>query len=718
MTDTSIGQVAKKARRDETIVEELHGQKIADPYRWLEDPDAPETVAFVEAQNKMYDEATAGLQELRSKVSTRLTEIFNFPKFTCYSRHGGKLIFEHNTGLQQQSVMYVQEDLGKEAAVLLDPNTLSDDGTVALRGHAFSRSGSIMSYGVSAAGSDWTSIKFIRVSEKEQLPETLEKVKFSCQSWLRDEGIFYNRYLPDKSKQDGTETEANRNQKLFYHKIGTSQEADILVFEMPDEPEWMASAEVTDDDRYLLLFMRKGCNPENLVWVVDLETTPLESIKNSWTKVINTWEGQFDYVANDGQDFVFTTTWLSPKKRVVRIKSFLDVTKGADVSSWVDVIPESVYPLECALAVAGDFVVVEHMKDVKSSVSVHKLSDGAHVRDVGLPIGSLVGLKGKRSLKEVFLKFTSFLEPGVVYRLGDVTTDGPLEVVKETQLADGLNLSDFETNQYFFDSEDGTKIPIFVMHRKGIVCDGTNPAILYGYGGFNISVTPSFSVSRLLWCSNFRGVFAVANIRGGGEYGLAWHNGGRLKNKQNCFTDFQCAAKSLVEKGYTSASKLCIQGGSNGGLLVCACANQAPSLFRAVISQVGVLDMLRFHKFTIGHAWTSDFGDPEKAADFQVALAYSPLHNIKTPPEDGSWQYPSILMLTADHDDRVVPLHSLKVIAELQHTAGSSKAQTNPLLIKVDTKAGHGAGKPTTKVIDEAAHIYAFVADATGATWL
>jgi len=414
---------------------------------------------------------------------------------------------------------------------------------------------------------------------------------------------------------------------------------------------------------------------------------------------------------------VFTTSWSAPKKRLIRIASFLDVAKGADASAWVDLIPERPDPLESAIAVAEEFVMVEYLKDVKSEVSIHRLADGSHVRTLDLPIGTVVGLVCKRSQSEVFVKLLSFLEPGIIYRIGDVATGGALEVVNSTELAGGVDLTAFETHQHFYESEDGTKIPIFVMHRKGLSLDGSNPTLLYGYGGFNISLTPNFSVSRLLWCQHFRGVFAIANIRGGGEYGLDWHNGGRLNNKQNCFTDFQYAAKFLVSKGYTAEKHLAIQGGSNGGLLVCACANQAPTLFRAVVSQVGVLDILRFHKFTIGHAWTSDFGDPEKPEDFEVALAYSPLHNIKAPPEDGTWQYPSILMLTADHDDRVVPLHSLKVIAELQYTAGSSKGQQNPLLIKVDTKAGHGAGKPTSKVIDETAHTYAFVADATGAKW-
>lgn len=706
------------ARRDKTVVETLHGRPIADPYRWLEDPDSEETKQFVEAQNLCYDQATAHTEGVRGQIQERLTALFDFPKTTCFYREGGRLIFEHNTGLQQQSVVYVQPDLGAEPEVLLDPNGFSEDGTTSLRGRAFSRDGSMMSYGVSVSGSDWSQVKFMSVAEKRQLPDLLENVKFSCQSWWRNDGIFYNSYLKDASPQDGTETESNRNQKLFYHKLGTSQGEDVLVWEDNENPELMASAEVTDDDHYLLLFIRKGCERKNLVWAVDLDTTPLAEVKDKWVRAVDTWGGLFSYVANDGADFLFTTTLSSPKTRLVRIAGFL--TGGAnDPSMWTDIVPEKPEPLESAAAVAQDFVLLEYMKDVKSSLSLHRLADGAHIRDIDIPVGSVAGWSCKRSLREVFIKFTSFLEPGVVYRLADVSAGeaGALETVKATELAGGLDLTQFETHQVFYDSDNGTKIPMFLVHRKGLQLDGQNPTLLYGYGGFRNSLTPSFSVSRLLWCHHLGGVLAVANVRGGGEYGIAWHDAGRLKNKQNCFTDFKFAARHLVDAGYTTAARIAIQGGSNGGLLVCACANQAPELFRAVISQVGVLDILRFHKFTIGHAWTSDFGDPDKPEDFEVALQYSPLHNVATPPEDGSWQYPRMLLLTADHDDRVSPLHSLKMIAELQYAAGASPGQRNPLLIKVDTKCGHGAGKPTSKVIEEVAHIYAFVADATGAVW-
>lgn len=703
------------ARRDASVVEVLHGHTVADPYRWLEDPDAKETQEFVAAQNVHYEGATQHLKDLRQTINTRMTALFDFPKFGCYAREGGRLIYEHNTGLQQQSVLYCLGDLGSEPAVLLDPNTFSEDGTVSLSGRAFSRDGSTMSYGVSVSGSDWTTLKFLEVAGKQELPDTLEKVKFSCQSWWGNDGLFYNRYLSD-SKSDGTETDSNRNQKLFYHRLGTAQSEDVLVWENLAEPTLMASAELTDDDKYLLLFINRGCERKNLVWAVDLTKTPLRDIKDSWTRVVDEWVGEFDYVANDGPACVFTTTQGSPLKRLVRIADIFD--QGAhDASKWSELIKESSHVLKFAAAVAGDFLVVHHLKDVKSSLAVHRLADGAHVRDIDLPVGSVVSFKGKRELREVFIKFTSFLQPGVIFRLEDVAAGSELASVKTTDLAGGLDLSAFDTKQVFFDSEDGTRIPMFLVHRKDLQLNGKNPTLLYGYGGFNISQIPQFSVSRLLWCLHFRGVLAVANVRGGGEYGLTWHDGGRLKNKQNCFTDFQCAAKYLVSAKYTAAEHLAIQGGSNGGLLVCACANQAPSLFRAVISQVGVLDILRFHKFTIGHAWTSDFGDPEVPEDFEVAFKYSALHNIKRPPTDGAWQYPSMLLLTADHDDRVSPLHSLKVIAELQHCAGASPGQTNPLLIKVDTKCGHGAGKPTTKIIDEQAHVWAFVADATGAAW-
>lgn len=533
----------------------------------------------------------------------------------------------------------------------------------------------------------------------------------------KNEGIFYNRYLESESAQDGTETETNTNQKLYYHKLGTSQSEDVLVWENPAEPEWMSSSEVTDDDRYLVLYLTHGCRPENLVWVVDLETTPIATIAGAWAKPIDSWVGQFDYIANDGADFVFTTTHSAPLKRVVRIPEF-NKPAATDPSSWTELIPEKPEMIEFAKAVASDLVAVEYIKDVKSQLAVFKLVDGSHVRDIPIPVGTVAGFSGKRKLSEVFFKFTSFLEPGAVYQLADFADDSaPPKLIKTTELPGGLDLSMFETKQVFYPSKDGTKIPMFIVSRAGLQQDESNPTLLYGYGGFNISLTPSFSVSRLIWCQHFGGILCVANIRGGGEYGLSWHDAGKCENKQNCFTDFVAAAQYLVAEKYTKPERIAIQGGSNGGLLVCACANQAPTEIRAVVAQVGVLDILRFHKFTIGHAWTSDFGNPDVEKDFGVAKAYSPLHNVVVPPSDGSWQYPSMMLLTADHDDRVSPLHSLKHIAELQHTAGSSTGQTNPLLIKVDTKSGHGAGKPTSKRIEEAAHVYAFIADATGATW-
>jgi len=697
-------------RRDGAVVDDLHGYQVPDPYRWLEDPDSEETQQFAAAQNTCYERETASFEPLRQKVQASLTKYFDFPKFSAYRREGGRLHSTANTGLQNQDVMYVQDDDGKcasgEPRILLDPNTLSEDGTVAVSGRAFSRDGEIMSYALSASGSDWQTLHFLRVADGQKLDDVLEKVKFSSQAWYGSEGIFYHRYLEQAG--DGSETKSNQDQKMYFHKIGTSQQSDVLVWEMPEEPTWMSGALVTPDDKFLLNFVRVGCEPHTRVWAVNLGATTIQDVRGSWVKVINEWCGKFEYVANDGEDFVFLTTNSAPLKRVVRIPSFLQGSAG-DPSAWSTIIAEGDAVLADASAVGGGLLLIEHLRDVKSTLALHRLATGEKLHDIDLPVGTVLSTSTKREYRDVFIKFTSLCLPGIIYRIPDVSALTSLETIRSTTIT-GLDLNDFETKQVFFPSDDGTKIPMFIVHRKGLVLDGTNPTILYGYGGFNISLAPTFSVSRLMWAYHFGGIYAIANIRGGGEYGQNWHDAGRLKNKQNCYVDFQAAAKFLSAEKFTCPSKLAIQGGSNGGLLVCVCANQAPELFGAVVSQVGVLDIHRFHLFTIGHAWKSDFGDPTVKEDFEVLTKYSAQHNIK------EQKYPAMLLLTADHDDRVVPLHSFKFIAEAQHKAGRFENQ-NPLLIKVDTKAGHGAGKPTAKIIEEGAHVYAFIAGSLGAAW-
>ncbi|XP_074437131.1 prolyl endopeptidase [Larus michahellis] len=699
--------------RDETAVLDYHGCKISDPYCWLEDPDSEQTKAFVEAQNKL---TVPFLEQcpVRGLFKERMTELYDYPKYSCHFKKGKRYFHFYNTGLQNQRVLYVQDSLDADAKVFLDPNKLSDDGTVALRGYAFSEDGEYFAYGLSSSGSDWVTIKFMKVEGPEDLPDTLERVKFSCMAWTHDgKGMFYNCYPKQDGKSDGTETSTNLHQKLHYHVLGTNQSEDILCAEFPDEPKWMGGAEVSDDGRYVLLSIREGCDPVNRLWYCDLQTES-QGISGilKWVKLIDNFEAEYEYVTNEGTVFTFKTNRHSPNYRLINI-DFSD----PDESKWKVLVPEHERDvLEWVACVRSNFLVLCYLHDVKNILQLHDLATGAHLKTFPLEVGSIVGYSGQKKDTEIFYQFTSFLSPGIIYHCDLTKEELEPRVFREVTVK-GFDPSVYQTIQVFYPSKDGTKIPMFIIHKKGIKLDGSHPAFLYGYGGFNISITPSYSVSRLIFVRHLGGVLAVANIRGGGEYGETWHKGGILANKQNCFDDFQCAAKYLIKEGYTSPKKLTINGGSNGGLLVAACANQRPDLFGCAIAQVGVMDMLKFHKYTIGHAWTTDYGCSDCKEQFEWLCKYSPLHNIKLPEEDGI-QYPSTLLLTADHDDRVVPLHSLKFIATLQYVVGRSRKQTNPLLIHVDTKAGHGAGKPTAKVIEEVSDMFAFIARCLNLDWI
>uniref|UniRef100_A0A8I5NU22 Prolyl endopeptidase n=1 Tax=Papio anubis TaxID=9555 RepID=A0A8I5NU22_PAPAN len=629
--------------RDETAVQDYHGHKICDPYAWLEDPDSEQTKAFVEAQNKI---TVPFLEQcpIRGLYKERMTELYDYPKYSCHFKKGKRYFYFYNTGLQNQRVLYVQDSLEGDARVFLDPNILSDDGTVALR---------------------------------------------------------------------GTETSTNLYQKLYYHVLGTDQSEDILCAEFPDEPKWMGGAELSDDGRYVLLSIREGCDPVNRLWYCDLqqESNGITGILK-WVKLIDNFEGEYDYVTNEGTVFTFKTNRHSPNYRVINI-DFRD----PEESKWKVLVPEHEKDvLEWVACVRSNFLVLCYLHDVKNILQLHDLTTGALLKTFPLEVGSIVGYSGQKKDTEIFYQFTSFLSPGIIYHCDLTKEELEPRVFREVTVK-GIDASDYQTVQIFYPSKDGTKIPMFIVHKKGIKLDGSHPAFLYGYGGFNISITPNYSVSRLIFVRHMGGILAVANIRGGGEYGETWHKGGILANKQNCFDDFQCAAEYLIKEGYTSPKRLTINGGSNGGLLVAACANQRPDLFGCVIAQVGVMDMLKFHKYTIGHAWTTDYGCSDSKQHFEWLVKYSPLHNVKLPEADDI-QYPSMLLLTADHDDRVVPLHSLKFIATLQYIVGRSRKQSNPLLIHVDTKAGHGAGKPTAKVIEEVSDMFAFIARCLNIDWI
>lgn len=699
-----------EARRDDGQVDDYHGTKISDAYHWMEDPDSEETKAFVEAQNNI-SRPFLDSCPVRDKLNKRLTELWDFPKYGCPYKRGDHYYYSYNSGLQNQSVLYVQDSLESAARVFLDPNLLSDDGTVSLNGKAFSENGKYLAYGISKSGSDWITIKFKEAPSGKDLADTLEKVKFSSMAWTHDhKGLFYNKYLDENIKAEGTETASNQNQKLFYHRIGTDQSKDVLVAEFPDNPKWMIGAEVSDCGRYVVLTPTEGCDPTNRLFYVDLQTLP-DGINGilPYVKVVDNFDAQYEYLTNEGTLFTFKTNLKAPNYKLIQI----DFSKP-EMETWTTLVEEASSVLEWTACVNNNKLVMCYLEDVKNKLYVHNLSDGKRMAEFPLEIGTIAGYSGKKEQTEIFFQFISFLTPGVIYRC-DMTKDTYTPTVfRETKLKN-FDFDQYETKQIFYPSKDGTKIPMFIVKKKDMPLDGDNPCLLYGYGGFNISISPHFSVSRMVFMQHLGGVFAVANIRGGGEYGDDWHKGGRFGNKQNVFDDFQAAAQYLIDNKYTSAKKLVINGGSNGGLLVGACMNQRPDLFGCGIAQVGVMDMLKFHKFTIGHAWTTDYGCSDKEDQFPYLIKYSPLHNIKVP--DGDTQYPAVLLLTGDHDDRVVPSHSLKFMAELQHTLKDCQKQTNPIMIRVDTKAGHGSGKPTAKIIEELTDIYSFIILTAGATW-
>ncbi|KAM8953969.1 prolyl endopeptidase [Pelodytes ibericus] len=700
------------AARDDSAVDDYHGVKVCDPYRWLEDPDSEQTKAFVEAQNKL---TMPFLEQCpaRGLFKDRMTELYDYPKYSCNFKKGNRYFYFYNSGLQNQRVLYVQDSLEGEPRIFLDPNTFSEDGTIALRGYAFTEDGEYFAYGLSNSGSDWVTIKFMKVSNQEELPDVLERVKFSCMSWTHDGvGMFYNCYPKQDGKSDGTETSTNLHQKLFYHVLGTKQSEDILCAEFVDEPKWMGGVEVSDDGQYVLLSIREGCDPVNRLWYCDLSKQNSINGILPWVKLIDNFDAEYEYVTNKGTDFTLKTNHHAPNYKLINIDF-----NNPEESKWKELVPEhNKDVLEWVSCVHTKLLVLCYLHDVKNILQLHDLASGKHLKTFPLDVGSVVGYSGQKKDSEIFYQFTSFLSPGVIYHC-DLTSETLEPRIFREVTVKGFNPSDYQTVQVFYPSKDGTQIPMFIVHKKGIKLDGSHPAFLYGYGGFNISITPSYSVSRLIFVRHLGGILAIANIRGGGEYGETWHKGAILGNKQNCFDDFQCAAEYLIKEKYSSAQKITINGGSNGGLLVAACANQRPDLFGCAIAQVGVMDMLKFHKFTIGHAWTTDFGCSDNKDHFEWLYKYSPLHNIKVPEENGT-QYPATLLLTADHDDRVVPLHSLKFIATLQNVVGQSKNQKNPLLIHVDTKAGHGAGKPTAKVIEEVSDMFAFIAKCLALEWV
>jgi len=685
--DSPVPRWAYPSTRRADVVDEYHGVKVADPYRWLEDDNSPETKAWVDAENAVTFGYLRRIPE-RGAIRARLTKLWNYERYGVPVKQGGRYFFTKNDGLQNQAVLYTLTSLDATPAVLLDPNTLSADGTVALTAYEVSDDGNLMAYGLATAGSDWQEWKVRDVRTGQDLSDHIKWVKFSRASWTKDgRGFFYSRY--DEPTEAARLTRTNYFHKLYHHRLGTPQSDDRLVYERPDHKDWNFYGTVTDDGRYLVIAASQGSARKNRVLYQDLRSPGAPVVE-----LLMEFDAEYSFIDNDGPRFWFKTDLGAPRGRVIAI----DITRP-ERSQWKEIIPEAKDALVSVGAV-NDTFIASYLKDAQSRVRVFAL-DGSPLRELVQPgIGTVGGFWGKRTDTETFYSFTSFTQPGTIYRYE--AARGRSEVFRRPKVDFDPDL--YETRQVFYASKDGTRVPMFLTFRKGVKLDGRNPTYLFGYGGFKISVTPWFSVSRLVWME-MGGVYAVANLRGGGEYGEEWHLAGTKLNKQKVFDDFIAAADWLVAEKYTSPATLAIAGGSNGGLLVGAVLNERPDLFGAALPDVGVMDMLRFHRFTIGWAWASEYGSSDKPDEFAALRAYSPLHNIKP-----GARYPATLITTADHDDRVVPAHSFKYAATLQRAQGG----TAPILIRIETRAGHGAGRPTSKIIEESADALAFLVSALG----
>lgn len=668
--------------RQSDHVDEHHGTKVADPYRWLEEDvrQSKDVAEWVAAENKITNAYLTAIPQ-RDAIKKRLTELWNYEKFGAPFKAGGRYFYFKNDGLQNQSVLYKLESLDAEPVVFIDPNGWSKDGTVALGSTSFSDDGRYVAYSVAEAGSDWNTWRIMEIETGRLLPDELKWVKFSGASWTGDsKGFFYGRF--DEPTAGETFQKTNLNQKLFYHRVGTPQSDDVLVYKRPDEPTWGFQTRVTEDGRYLVIQIWKGTDHKYRIVYKDLTEPygmPIDLIEN--------FDNEYSFLGSEGTNFFFQTDLEAPRKRVVAINI-------RDPKRIREVIPQSAETLTDVEIVANMFVAT-YLKDAKTQVKMYSL-DGSFVREVDFPgIGTASGFAGKRTDTETFYSFSSFATPPTIFRYDLLT--GISTKLRQAQVK--FQPDDYVVEQVFYPSRDGTKVPMFLAHKKGIKLDGSNPTLLYAYGGFSISLTPTFSIARLNWME-MGGVFAMPNLRGGGEYGEEWHRAGTKLRKQNVFDDFIAAAEWLVEHKYTNRSKLAIQGGSNGGLLVGACMTQRPDLFGACLPAVGVMDMLRFHKFTAGRFWVDDYGSAENPEEFKALYAYSPYHNLKA-----GTKYPATMVTTADTDDRVVPGHSFKFAARLQ----ACQSGDAPTLIRIETRAGHGAGKPTDKIIEEVADQWAFL---------
>jgi prolyl oligopeptidase len=664
----------------------LHDTKVPDPYRWLEDLNSDQTSAWVKAQSSLTDSylnAIPGRQALKN----HLTKLWNVERLGVPSFEGGYYFFSKNNGLQNQSVLYSTKSLDLEPTVLLDPNKLSKDGTVALNSYEVSPDGKHLAYSTSASGSDWVEWKVREISSGKDLSDHLKWSKFSGASWAKNsKGFYYGRFPTPK---DGEEMMArNIHKKIYFHEIGKPQSEDLLVYERPNQPKQGLYAWVTDDGKYLLIQVSQGTDTKNGLFYRDLRNPTSKVVE-----LLSDFDASYDFVTNLGSKFIIRTDLNAPKQKVISI----DVNKPLS-DQWETIIPESTETLRSVSHIGGLFIA-NYLKDARTEIRRFK-KNGNPLPPVKLPgLGTAAGFGGKSDQTETFYYFTSFTSPGAVYRYDVTRNASNLLKAPETQ----FDRDHYESRQIFATSKDGTKIPMFIVSKKNLKLDGNNPTLLYAYGGFNISLRPSYSPATIAWL-DLGGIYVMANLRGGGEYGDEWHQAGMKLKKQNVFDDFIACAEHLISKKFTSSKKLSIAGGSNGGLLVGACMVQRPELYGACLPAVGVMDMLRFHKFTIGWAWQAEYGKPDDPDDFKNLLKYSPYHNLK--PNN----YPATMVITSDHDDRVVPSHSYKFAAALQSAQNGSA----PTLIRIESKAGHGAGTPTSKRIEAIVDKYAFLAKALG----
>ena len=678
----AAGQIQYPTTKKGETTEDYHGTKVADPYRWLEDDNSEETKAWVQAQNKVTFDYLATLPQ-RDKIKKRLEELWNYPRYSSPSKKNEYYYFYKNDGLQNQAVLYRQKGLDGKPEEFLNPNTLNKEGIAALGSTSFSKSGKYFAYSVAVAGSDWQEGYIMETATRKVLADKIRWIKFSGFSWKGDEGFYYSGY--DQPDEKTKLSKQNQFHKVFYHKLGTDQSADELIYEDKEHPLRYHSAGLTEDKRFLILQISEGTSGAEIrYW--DLQDPGQEKFK----VLIPGFSTEPDVIdSNPEGELLVRTNDGAPNYQVVLINP-----KSPEKENWKPIIPEKEEALQ-GVGTAGGNMFASYLKDASTKVYQYNYS-GELIREISLPgIGSAGGFGGEKEDKEFFYTFSSFSTPPSIYRYNIAT--GKSSLFRKTEVK--LKTEDFVTEQVFFTSKDGTKVPMFLTYKKGMVKNGQNPVLIYGYGGFNIPVTPGFSTSNAFFIEQ-GGIYVSVTLRGGSEYGEKWHKAGMLENKQNVFDDFIGAAEHLVKEKYTNSQKIAIRGGSNGGLLVGAVMTQRPDLFKVALPAVGVLDMLRYHKFTVGWGWAVEYGNADSAKQFPYLYKYSPYHNLKQ-----GVSYPATLVTTADHDDRVVPAHSFKFAARLQeyHTGA------NPVLIRVDVNAGHGAGKPTSKQIDEATDIWSFV---------